>query len=120
MDNPACIKPASVEKLIARGWAIHILPDYNQSENNNSVIFKTGELQVEIETISYYGESTGFLAKPIEDGEYPGVIMIHEWWGLNDNVKQMAEKLASHGYVVFAVDLYEGKVGTTKLMMQDN
>jgi len=39
--------------------------------------------------------------------------MIHEWWGLNDNIKEMAEKLASHGYIVLAVDLYDGKVGTT-------
>ena len=39
--------------------------------------------------------------------------MIHEWWGLNENIKEMAEKLASHGYVVLAVDLYEGSVGTT-------
>lgn len=111
--NPACIKPTSADKLIERGWAIHVLPDYKQSENNNSVIFETGALQVETEEISYHGESNGFLAKPIEDGQYPGVIMIHEWWGLNDNVKQMAEKLASHGYVVFAVDLYDGEVGTT-------
>jgi len=111
--SPACIKPASAEKLIERGWAIHVLPDYEKSENNNSEIFTTGNYEVQTENVSYFENSKGYLAKPSADGEYPGVIMIHEFWGLNDNVKQMAEKLASHGYVVFAVDLYDGKVGTT-------
>jgi carboxymethylenebutenolidase len=36
--------------------------------------------------------------------------MIHEWWGLNESIKDAAQELASHGYMVLAVDLYEGKV----------
>ncbi|GKS67435.1 hypothetical protein YTPLAS73_09820 [Nitrosarchaeum sp.] len=111
--SPACIKPTSTEKLIERGWAMHVLPDYKRSENNNSEIFTTGEFDVQTENVSYFKNSQGYLAKPSVSGEYPGIIMIHEFWGLNDNIKQMAEKLASHGYVVFAVDLYDGKVGTT-------
>ena len=111
--QPACVKPSSVEKLIERGWAIHVLPDYEKNDNNNSEIFATGDLEVETTDVSYFGNSNGYLAKPVADGDYPGVIMIHEWWGLNDNIKEMAEKLASHGYVVFAVDLYDGQVGTT-------
>ena len=54
----------------------------------------------------------GFLAEPISDGKYPGIIMIHEWWGLNDNIKQMAKILAKEGYAVYAVDLYDGQVAT--------
>jgi carboxymethylenebutenolidase len=111
--QPACVKPSSVEKLIERGWAIHVLPDYEKNDNNNSEIFATGDLEVETTDVSYFGNSNGYLAKPVADGDYPGVIMIHEWWGLNDNIKEMAEKLASYGYVVFAVDLYDGQVGTT-------
>ena len=111
--QPACVKPSSVEKLIERGWAMHILPDYEQNDNNNSVIFATGDLEVETTDVSYFGNSSGYLAKPTVDGQYPAIVMIHEWWGLNDNIKQMAEKLASHGYVVLAVDLYGGQVGTT-------
>ena len=42
----------------------------------------------------------------------PAIIMIHEWWGLNDNVRAMADRLAGEGYIVFAVDLYGGKVAT--------
>src|SRR5919112_704796 len=43
----------------------------------------------------------------------PAVVMIHEWWGLNDNIKDMANELASEGYVVLAADLYNGEVATT-------
>ncbi|HSM30550.1 MAG TPA: dienelactone hydrolase family protein [Woeseiaceae bacterium] len=43
----------------------------------------------------------------------PAVIMIHEWWGLNDNIRVMAERLAAEGYIVLAVDLFGGEVATT-------
>jgi carboxymethylenebutenolidase len=111
--NPACLKPSSVSKLIERGWAIHILPDYEKNQNNNSEIFTLGDFLVETKEVNYFQNSTGYLAKPNVDGQYPAVIMIHEWWGLNENIRDMAEKLASHGYIVFAVDLYNGQVATT-------
>jgi carboxymethylenebutenolidase len=52
----------------------------------------------------------GFLVVPDKPGQYPALIVIHEWWGLNDWVKEQSEKLAAQGYVVLAVDLYRGKV----------
>jgi carboxymethylenebutenolidase len=55
---------------------------------------------------------SGFLALPDAPGPHAAVIVIHEWWGLNDWVKEQAEKLASLGYVALAVDLYRGKVAT--------
>ena len=109
---PACLTPSSIEKLISRGWAIHILPDYSDG-NNNSEIFTSGEFVTESESVAYFGDTQGYVAKPVIDGNYPGIVMIHEWWGLNDNIKEMADKLASHGYVVLAVDLYDGDVATT-------
>jgi len=63
--------------------------------------------------IAYFGDTSGYLAKPVISGNYPGIVMIHEWWGLNDNIKKMADKLASHGFIVLAVDLYDGNVATT-------
>jgi carboxymethylenebutenolidase len=53
---------------------------------------------------------SGFLALPETGGRHPGIVAIHEWWGLNDWVKEEAEKLSDRGYVVLAVDLYRGKV----------
>jgi len=109
---PACVNPTSVEKLINRGWAIHVLPDY-VSGNNNSEIFETGKYSVTSETVNYFEDAMGYLTKPQTEGAFPAVIMIHEWWGLNDNIKEMADKLSSHGYIVLAVDLYNGDVAST-------
>ncbi len=53
---------------------------------------------------------TGLYAYPKKSGNYPGIVMIHEWWGLNNNIKDMAKELAKEGYKVLAVDLYKGKV----------
>ncbi|MGB9198324.1 MAG: dienelactone hydrolase family protein [Terriglobales bacterium] len=50
------------------------------------------------------------LYTPAGKGPFPALIVIHEWWGLNDWVKDQAGKLADQGYVALAVDLYRGKV----------
>jgi carboxymethylenebutenolidase len=52
---------------------------------------------------------SGFLALPDKAGPQPAMIVVHEWWGLNDWVKEQTEKLAAQGYVALAVDLYRGK-----------
>ena len=58
---------------------------------------------------------TGYVVLPDEppeevEGPLPGVIVIQEWWGLNDNIRAMAEKIAALGYTALAVDLYSGQV----------
>ncbi|MGB8474357.1 MAG: dienelactone hydrolase family protein [Candidatus Acidiferrum sp.] len=68
------------------------------------------------ETVAYKsGNETvsGYLALPEGHGRHPALVVIHEWWGLNDQIKGEARKLASQGYVALAVDLYRGKVATT-------
>lgn len=68
------------------------------------------------ETVSYKsGNETvsGYLALPEGHGKHPGIVVIHEWWGLNDQIKDETRKLAAQGYVALAVDLYRGKVATT-------
>lgn len=45
-------------------------------------------------------------------GKHPAIIVIHEWWGLNDWVKEQAADLAAHGYIALAIDLYRGQVAT--------
>jgi len=53
------------------------------------------------------------LYTPQGKGPFPALVVIHEWWGLNDWVKEQASKLADQGYVTLAIDLYRGKVATT-------
>ncbi|MBF0561701.1 MAG: dienelactone hydrolase family protein [Alphaproteobacteria bacterium] len=43
----------------------------------------------------------------------PAVMLVHEWWGLNDEIKAMAREFADHGYVALAIDLFDGKIATT-------
>ncbi|KYF50983.1 dienelactone hydrolase, partial [Sorangium cellulosum] len=43
----------------------------------------------------------------------PGLVVIHEWWGLNEHIKHWTDRLAEDGYAALAVDMYGGKVATT-------
>ncbi|MFQ3592083.1 MAG: dienelactone hydrolase family protein [Gemmataceae bacterium] len=52
----------------------------------------------------------GFLAQPEGEGPFPAIVVIQEWWGLNDWIKIQARRLAAQGYVALAPDLYRGKV----------
>jgi carboxymethylenebutenolidase len=73
-------------------------------------------------TVSYKsGDETvkGLLYIPAGKGPFPAMIVIHEWWGLNDWVKEQASKLADQGYVALAIDLYRGKVATTPDMAHE-
>jgi len=52
------------------------------------------------------GSVRAFLARPGADGNYPAVIVIQEWWGLNDHIKDVATRFAREGYIAVAPDLY--------------
>jgi carboxymethylenebutenolidase len=52
----------------------------------------------------------GYLAQPDSPGPHPGVLLIHEWWGLNEGLTILADALAAQGYVVLAPDAYRGEV----------
>ena len=59
-------------------------------------------------------EIRGYVARPEgASGPLPGLIVIQEWWGLNEHIRAMTRRLAGEGYVALAVDLYEGEVATT-------
>lgn len=54
-----------------------------------------------------------YLALPSEPGRHPGVIMVHEWWGLSGDIASMADRLAKEGFAVLAVDAYRGRLAQT-------
>ena len=76
--------------------------------DSKSVSYKSGD-----ETVR------GLLYTPPGKGPFPAVIVIHEYWGLNDWVKEQAAKLSEQGYVTLAIDLYRGKVATTPDMAHE-
>src|SRR5271167_3854004 len=79
-------------------------------------LFATALFAAEGQPVSYKsGDETvnALLYTPPGKGPFPALVVIHEWWGLNDWVKEEASKLADQGYVALAIDLYRDKVATT-------
>src|SRR3954467_10819527 len=54
------------------------------------------------------GTAPGYLAVP-ESGSGPGVVVLQEWWGLEDHIKDVTERFAAEGFVALAPDLYRGE-----------
>ncbi len=95
-----------MKSLIAAFLLLLALPAF--AANSRSVSYKSGD-----ETVQ------ALLYTPPGKGPFPAIIVIHEWWGLNDWVKEQASKLADQGYVALAIDLYRGKVATTPDMAHE-
>ncbi len=53
-----------------------------------------------------------FVAQPDDDAKHPGVVLIQEWWGIEPHIRDLAQKLATNGFVVAVPDLYHGKIAT--------
>src|SRR2546425_2262673 len=86
------------------------------------VLLFVSSLAADSKIVNYKsGDETvqGVLYTPPGKGPFPAIIVIHEWWGLNDWVKERASKLSDQGYVTLAVDLYRGKVATTPDMAHE-
>lgn len=85
---------------------------YSGNGNNTTLFGQDFETSI-VTTEVVSGSLMGYYAEPKAPGDYPGVVMIHEWWGLNENIEYMARLLANSGYRVLAIDLYDGVVATT-------
>ncbi|HET7453787.1 MAG TPA: dienelactone hydrolase family protein [Thermoanaerobaculia bacterium] len=82
-------------------WAASVLllsAHASSAGSGTAVTYKSGDENV-----------SGYLAAPSGGGRHPGLIVVHEWWGLNDWVRGKADHFAANGYVALAVDLYRGK-----------
>ena len=91
-----------MKKALLVAAVVTLLIPFAFSAQSKTVSYKSGE-----ETVQ------GELFTPGGRGPFPALVVIHEWWGLNDWVKQQAGKLSDEGYVTLAIDLYRGKVAST-------
>jgi carboxymethylenebutenolidase len=81
------------------------------TSNTSKTTTTAGELQIKRD-VNYFDSSSGYLVYPSSattGTKLTAVIMIHEWWGINDNIRSMANALAKEGYVVLAADLFRGQ-----------
>ncbi|MGK0291051.1 MAG: carboxymethylenebutenolidase, partial [bacterium] len=96
--------------IILSFFTFLIACDRKQSQSKKAV----SPTKIITSTVTYSGNIKGFLARPEGDGAKPTVILIHEWWGLNENIRDNARAFAKAGYIALAVDLYSGKVASTQ------
>lgn len=96
--------------IISQAYSQISPPINNNTINSNLSSSLTYDRNILHKEVEYYKDSLGYLAYPVnynnsdtlnsfKINKFPGVLMIHEWWGLNDNIKNMADKLAREGYV---------------------
>jgi carboxymethylenebutenolidase len=71
---------------------------------------QSDSLSTRLQYLSGKDTVTAYLAVPAGNGPFPALIVIHEWWGLNDWVKDNADEFAKRGYIALAIDLYRGRV----------
>ena len=96
----------SIIWFIILGLIVVFLVIYIQQKQETE-IQELKPLNIVTSEVNYFENAKGYLAIPSTPGKYPGLILIHEWWGLNDNIKNLADQFADQGYIVLAVDLYE-------------
>ncbi len=81
----------------------------------DAIIGEAGEPQGK--PVHYFADdqrASGYLALPEGEGPFPAVILIHEWNGLVDRIRQTADAFAAEGYIALAADLYQGRTGSNR------
>ena len=127
------LTPAIVLSIVMSSTMV--IPSYFafvRAESGNTVTnvsqlgasLNVGNVSLQNKTVEYYPHSQGYLVYPVPSNDtvskkLPAVVMIHEWWGLNKNIKDMANLLARQGFVVLAADLYNGQVANTTKRAMD-
>ncbi len=115
MNKPAVFAIVAII-LIAGGvyWWRRVTPSPVQPKTNVEMLQTSNDTPIVTESsVQYFDGANGYFARPKAEGNYPGVVMIHENRGLRPEIRSMADQLAKEGYMVLAVDLL-GKVVETQ------
>jgi carboxymethylenebutenolidase len=86
------------------------------------LLLSAGAFAATVSEVSYKsGDETvkALLYTPVGRGPFPAIVVIHEWYGLNDWVKEQASKLAGQGYAALAIDLFRGQVADNAEMAHE-
>lgn len=100
--------------IILIGWYMYNRGNFDGTVGqitNSDMIRNNGPVEIVVQdNLEYFVGAKGYFVRPKAEGNYPGVVMIHENRGLRPEIRQTAETLAKEGYLVLAVDLFNGKV----------
>jgi len=108
-DAPATDAPAAA----MTGPRVPVAPT-SDDQLPSAVVGEAGPLMgVDFEYLDGDTMTTGYLAVPEGAGPFPALIIVHEWNGLVDRVRQVADNFAAEGYVTLAADMYDGRTGST-------
>jgi carboxymethylenebutenolidase len=129
-DDEAGTNPIAAAGEPAESAAVREAPDPGPTDNPNRTapvaepIAEPAPAAALIAEDVVYGATeqhnlNGYMVLPGGAVDPPAVIMIHEWWGLNDDVRSMARRLAGEGYAVLAVDLFAGETADTPLRAEN-
>ena len=98
--------------LTSRPEKMEVVPKEAQVKNAEMLETESSLTIIERD-VNFVDGRREFFAEPLEPNPsgvgHPGVVMIHEWWGLNEHIKDMARELAGKGYKILAVDFYKCK-----------
>jgi carboxymethylenebutenolidase len=121
-DDQAGTNPAAVASEPAASVAVREAPATARTDDPDEAApvaaASTGPATALIAEDVAYGATenhnlNGYMVLPADAVDPPAIIMIHEWWGLNDDVRGMARRLAGDGYAVLAIDLFAGETADT-------
>lgn len=105
-----------IKSLLLLLIASSLLLSCKNEDKKDETVKETKEIKLKEETVTYQVDSltmNSFVVYDVNlEGKRPAILVIHEWWGLNDYAKMRARKLAELGYIAMAVDMYgNGQMG---------
>ena len=106
-SKPEEMKPASEAERMAGEPGI-------QKEKEDPALSNQTRNGKRIEFPAANGVGSGYLSVPAAQGKHPAIIVIQEWWGVEDWIKENTDKFAGEGYVALAVDLYRGRIAANQ------
>ncbi|MGD2067057.1 MAG: dienelactone hydrolase family protein [Gemmatimonadota bacterium] len=112
-EDTADASGAAMESTAPNGPRVAATPT-GPDELPPAIVGRGGELEGEpVRYVEGDTLTTGYVAVPEGEGPFPALVLIHEWNGLSDRVRQVADDFAAEGYVTLAADLFLGRTGSS-------